>query len=239
MAQTNPRRDGNRRLLDVYLQMQHYKKWKSDLDLAKGIGFNTIRYSVPWYKAEPKPEVYDWSWIDKPIEYLVNTLKIIPVMDMIHYGTPTWMEDGVIDERFPDAIAAYASAMAMHFQGLVNHYSPHNEPSDLCLLRVGWAMAALPQSKEAWAKIGVRVAKGMDLEMQAIREAIADAVIVSVDPFFNIRSRHFDDLDRYLRPGDDAAHKEMMAAAAVYPASLAYGKVNPDHPLRTSCETRA
>ncbi|KKK49425.1 hypothetical protein LCGC14_3135190, partial [marine sediment metagenome] len=69
MAQTDPARDDNRRLLDVFLQMQHYEKWKPDLDLAAEVGVNSIRYSVPWYKAEPKPGVYDWSWIDGPIEY--------------------------------------------------------------------------------------------------------------------------------------------------------------------------
>ncbi len=133
MAQTDPARDGKRRLLDVYLQMQHYDKWKGDLDLLPSTGVNCIRYSVPWYKAEPKPGIYDWSWIDKPVEYLVNKLKIIPIMDLIHYGTPVWMPDGVIDERFPEAIANYAGAMATHFKGLVNHYSPHNEPQLTCL----------------------------------------------------------------------------------------------------------
>ena len=101
IAQTDPQRDGNRRLLDVFLQMQHYDKWKEDLDLVKEVGFNTIRYSVPWYKAEPKPGVYDWSWIDKPVEYLVDKLKILPIMDLIHYGTPAWMADGVIDAAVP------------------------------------------------------------------------------------------------------------------------------------------
>ncbi len=52
MAQTDPDCDGNRRLLDVFLQMQHYEKWKPDLDLAAEVGVNAIRYSVPWYKAE-------------------------------------------------------------------------------------------------------------------------------------------------------------------------------------------
>lgn len=100
IAQTNPVKDGNRRLLDVFFQMQHYDKWKEDLDRAASVGVNTIRYIVPWYKAEPKPGVHDWSWIDKPVEYLVTKLKIIPVMDIIHYGTPKWMADGVIDPRF-------------------------------------------------------------------------------------------------------------------------------------------
>jgi hypothetical protein len=39
IAQTNPAKDGDRRLLDVYLQMNHYERWKADLDLAKEVGF--------------------------------------------------------------------------------------------------------------------------------------------------------------------------------------------------------
>jgi hypothetical protein len=47
IAQTDPVLDGNRRLLDVFEQMQHVIKWKVDLDLVREVGFNTIRYSVP------------------------------------------------------------------------------------------------------------------------------------------------------------------------------------------------
>ena len=61
IARVNPAKDGKRRLLDVYLQMQHYEHWKRDLQLAKDVGVNCIRYSLPWYKAEPQPRVYDWS----------------------------------------------------------------------------------------------------------------------------------------------------------------------------------
>lgn len=226
IAQTNPKKDGNRRLLDVFLQMQHYEKWKEDLDLLREVGVNCIRYSVPWYKAEPKPGVYDWSWIDKPVEHLVNKLKIIPIMDLIHYGTPTWMEDGVIDPRFSDAIAKYAGAMAAHFKGLVNHYSPHNEPELTCLF-CGLVGRWPPYLKtvDSWAKIGVAVAKGMVLEMNAIRAAITDAVIVSVDPWF------LGVVDQYLGSKDDSKFQEMHLASSCYPASLAYGKIGANHPL--------
>src|SRR5690242_1066124 len=173
MAQTDPVRDGKRRLLDVFLQMQHYDKWKQDLNLLPATGVNCIRYSVPWYKAEPRPGVYDWSWIDGPVEYLVNKLKIIPIMDLIHYGTPVWMKDGIADERFPEAIGKYAGAMAAHFQGLVNHYSPHNEPQLTCMfcgLQGRWP--PYTKSVDGWVKVGVACAKGMVLEMNAIRAAI-------------------------------------------------------------------
>jgi beta-glucosidase len=223
MAQTNPARDGNRRLLDVFLQMQHYTRWKQDLDLLSSVGVNAIRYSVPWYLAEAKPGVYDWSWIDKPIDYLVNKLKIVPIMDLMHYGTPKWMEDGVIDPRFADSIGAYAGAMAAHFKGLVNHYSPQNEPGLTCIFcgLVGrWP--PYQKSVESWTRIGVQVARAMVLETQAIRAAISDSVIVSVDPYF------YEAVDGFLPKGSDPA---LRRAAAVYPASLAYGKVQPDHPL--------
>jgi beta-glucosidase/6-phospho-beta-glucosidase/beta-galactosidase len=227
MAQTDPQRDGNRRLLDVFLQMDHYRRWKEDLDLLPATGVNCLRYSVPWYRAEPKPGVYDWSWIDKPIEYLVNKLKIIPIMDLIHYGTPTWMPDGVADERFPEAIGRYADAMARHFKGLVNHYTPHNEPQITCLfcgLLKRWP--PYQGTPEAWARIGAAVAKGMVLEMQAIRAAIPDAVIVSVECLTE------GVVDRQARIGqDDPRRAEFHMASSYYPAALAYGKIAAGHPL--------
>ncbi|MGP8258316.1 MAG: family 1 glycosylhydrolase [Methanoregula sp.] len=224
MVQTDPQIDGHRRLLDVYLQMQEYERWKQDLQLAKDVGVNCIRYSVPWYRAEPKPGVYDWSWIDKPIDDLVNKLKIIPIMDLIHYGAPAWMENGVIDDRYPEALGAYAGAMASHFKGLVNHYSPQNEPELTCLFsgRTGrWP--PYEKSTQGWAKVGIRVAKAMVLETHAIREAIPDSVIVSVDPIFE------GPVDPALPGGavTDPRLRELHLAASSYPASLVYGKVKP------------
>ena len=232
MAQTDPARDGVRRRLDVYLQMQHYDKWKQDLDLLPATGVNSIRYSVPWYKAEPKPGIYDWSWIIKPIEHLVNKLKIIPIMDLIHYGTPTWMPDGVADARFPDALARYAGAMASHFKGLVNHYSPHNEPQLTCLfcgLTGRWP--PYQKSPESWAKIGVAAAKGMVQEVDAIRAAVPDAVIVSIDPWMT------GVVDSHIQiPKDDPGWQEISLASACYPASLAYGKIGSVNPFAALLE---
>ncbi len=228
IAQTDPRKDGKRRLLDVFLQMQHYDKWQDDLDLVKHVGFNCIRYSAPWYKTEPRPGVYDWSWLDKPVEYLVEKLKLIPIMDLIHYGTPAWMADGVVDERFPEAIGRYAEAMAAHYGGLVNHYSPHNEPGLNCQFCGLWGRwPPYGKSLADWAKIGVRIAKGMVLETEAIRRTLADAAIVSVDPFF------YGVVEPHLPPAppDDPVRRELLRAAAAYPASLAYGKVGIDHPF--------
>src|SRR5512135_3434627 len=70
MAQHDPRIRPGKRLLDVHLQMQHYTYWKEDLQLAADLGINAIRYSVPWYRANPAPGRYDWNWIENPIGWL-------------------------------------------------------------------------------------------------------------------------------------------------------------------------
>ncbi len=145
-------------------------------------------------------------------------------MDLIHYGTPAWMEDGVLDDRYPEAIGSYAGAMASHFKGLVNHYSPQNEPQLTCLfsgLTGRWP--PYEKSTEGWAKVGIRIAKAMALETQAIREAIPDSVILSVDPIFEGR------VDPALPDGTatDPKLRELRIAASSYPASLVYGKVKP------------
>jgi beta-glucosidase len=226
MAQADPARDGERRLLDVFLQMDHYRRWKEDLDLLPETGVNCIRYSVPWYLAEPQPGVYDWRWIDEPVDYLVNALHIIPIMDLIHYGAPTWMPDGVADEHFPEAIARYAEAMAVHFRGLVNHYTPHNEPqitARFCGLTRRWP--PYRGTPEAWTRIGLAVARGMVWETQAIRAAIPDAVILSCDAFMA------GIVDAQVERRSQALDQAFTLASGWYPASLAYGTVARDHPM--------
>lgn len=233
IAQADPQKDGHRRVLDVFLQMQHYEKWKQDLDLAAEVGVNALRYSVPWYKAEPRPGVYDWSWIDGPVDYMVNQLKIIPIMDIIHYGTPTWMPDGVQDDRFPDALAAYAFAMAKHFRGLVDHYTPHNEPQATCSLCGLWARwPPYRQSADAWARLGCHVAKAMILETQALREALPDPVLISAD--VSLEQALAGSLPVMKERAGNT--QEFRTAAALFPASLVYGKVDPDHPFAAFLE---
>jgi beta-glucosidase/6-phospho-beta-glucosidase/beta-galactosidase len=208
--------------------MQHYARWKEDLQLAADVGVNCIRYSVPWYKAEPRPGKYDWSWIDGPVEHLVTKLKIIPVMDIIHYGTPAWMEDGLADERFVDSLTAYSAAMAAHFRGLVNHYTPQNEPEINALFCAGtgrWPPYA--KSPEAWSKLGVKLAKALVLQSRAIRQEVPESVLISAEPFiFGNFAR-----EALTRNAEKPPTEQVLRDAALFPSSLALGRIPNEHPL--------
>ena len=141
-----------------------------NIELARDLGINTIRYSVPWYRSNPAPGCYDWEWLIRPVEWLVNN-GITPVMDIIHYGTPTWMAQGCGDERFPEALAEYARAFACRFAGLVNHYTPMNEPQ-LAALWCGYDGRWPPYETgvAGWHRALLSLGKALALASRALRD---------------------------------------------------------------------
>ena len=46
-------------------------------------------------------------------------LGLTIVADLVHYGTPTWLDDSFADIGYPDAIAEFAGAFAARYRGLV------------------------------------------------------------------------------------------------------------------------
>lgn len=226
MAQADPAHDGSRRVLDEFLLTQHYDRWKADLTLARDLGVGSIRYGMPWYRAEPAPGEYDFSWLDAPVRFLVDELGIVPILDLVHYGTPTWMAEGIGDARFPEALARYATAIAEHFRGRVTHYTPFNEPQ--VSVGLSGAFGSWPPyqaSASSTATLGVRIARAMVLATRSLRSALADVTIVSADPMnWTLADAVFD-----VAGLDAATLEDLRSASGSFPACLAYGKVGPGH----------
>ncbi len=224
-----PNRSG-KRLLDVFLQMQHYAMWREDLDRAAELGVNALRYSVPWYRANPRPGEYDWVWIGRSLEYLVGKLGIIPIIDLIHYGTPLWLENGVLNHEYPERIAEYASAFARQFKGLDSHYTPHNEPQISALFggyRAYWPPYLV--GVDGWTKVGLNVGRGMVLTSQALRAEVADATLISADCLAAPGSEEV--CQKLGVEVTEPERDEFEYQVATFPACLAYGKVQPSTPF--------
>ena len=225
MAQTD--RPG-KRLLDVFLQMKHYDRWLEDLRLAKDLGINAIRYSVPWYISNPRAGRYDWDWIARPIEWLVRN-GVTPIIDLIHYGTPTWMEDGILNDAFPERFAEYAFAFARRFSPGVSHYTPVNEPQTSASLS-GHKGVWPPylQGVEGWSRLCLPLARALVLSSRALRDAVDQPVLISADCTFTPSWREIATAAGQpdLEPrGDD----DLLLS--FFPASLAYGRIDCDSPL--------
>lgn len=223
LAEFPPNIRPGKRLLDEYLHMGHYDQWEHDLTLAKSLGINAIRYSVPWYLSNPKPGKYDWSWISKPVEWLVAR-QIIPIMDLLHYGTPLWMDNGFLNPDFPDYFNEYVSEFARQFTGLLDHYTPVNEPQTTLLLS-GYLAEWPPylSGLEGWIKLALPLARAMVKASGALRVNLPGVILISADCHNNPGWKPFCDVC-----GIDSKDESSELLFEYFPASLAYGKIEPN-----------
>ncbi len=170
------------RPLDEYELMGHYRHWRDDLSRAKPIGFKALRWGIPWYRVEPKPCEFDWSWTDEVIPYIVEELGITPIIDLMHYGCPLWLEKEFINKQYPKAVADYAKAFAEHYKSLVRYYTPLNEPvvnAIWCGKRGVWPPYLKGDS--GYIRLMLQLTRGIQNTVEAIKQVQPEAVMVHVE----------------------------------------------------------
>ena len=218
IPQTRP----GHRPLDEYDLIGHYDHWREDLALARDLGMQAIRWGVPWYRVEPRPGRFDWSWTDQVVPYMVDELGITPIVDLIHYGCPLWLEREFDNPDYPRAVADYAAAFARRYSGLVQWYTPLNEPlmnALLCGKQGVWPPYL--RGDAGYIRVMMQLVKGMLATVEAIKAIDTSAIMVHVEAA---------GLSRTARP-------ELMPLAVEdqYRRMLAWdlltGMVTPDHPL--------
>lgn len=209
-------------VLDEYALTQHDRCWRTDLDLAASLGIGAIRYGVPWPRVNPAPGQFDWGWLDDVLAYAVQEKRLLVIPDLVHYGTPPWLDDAFVDPAFPGAMADYAGAFTRRYSALINHYTPLNEPlvtASFCGARGVWPPYL--EGDSGWLRVVAGVVAGIRTAIEAIRAADENAVIVHVEAAKLIRSTN---------DGSDAA-LTIEQERAFLPTDLLLGRVNDAHPL--------
>src|SRR5215216_7072494 len=170
------------RALDEYELTQHYRFWKQDFDRVAETGVKALRWGIPWYRIQPAPDRWDWEWTDRALDYLVNVKSITPILDLMHYGTPLWLENSFINANYPKHVADYAHAVVTRYKSLVRYYSPLNEPmvnADYCGNKAEWPPYL--SGDDGYIKLTLALAKGIVLTTQAIKAEQPDAITVQVE----------------------------------------------------------
>jgi beta-glucosidase/6-phospho-beta-glucosidase/beta-galactosidase len=170
------------RTLDEYALTQHYTRWAEDLDLIASLGVPAARYGIPWYRVEPRPGEFDWSWTDRVLERLVTVHRIEPIVDLMHYGTPGWLERACLDPDYPGRVSGYAHAFAARYRDLCSWYTPLNEPRIHAWYsaRLGW-WPPYNRSCQAFSRALVALARGIVETQRAVLAAQPEALFVHVD----------------------------------------------------------
>jgi len=169
------------RTLEEYELTQHYDHWREDVGLIATLGLGAARYGIPWYRVNPAPGEFDWRWTDEVIPALVAT-GVEPIIDLVHYGTPTWLLDSFLNPDYPERVAEYAGAFATRYRDLLRWYTPLNEP------RVNaWYAGRIglwPPYRRGWSgftEVLLQLCRGIVLTEAALRAALPEVVLVHVD----------------------------------------------------------
>ena len=114
--------------IDEYRWTQHDRFWREDFErIANDLGCRWLRYALPWHEIERQPGQFDWRWMDERMD-LFERLGITPLLDLVHFGVPTWLPDAFADADFPVALERFARAFGERFAGRVKIVCPVNEP---------------------------------------------------------------------------------------------------------------
>lgn len=212
------------RALDEYELTQHYTQWRGDLERAADAGIKILRWGVPWFKVEPSKGVFDWTFTDEVLPYMVNELGITPIIDLVHYGTPVWLEGSFVDDAYSDCVADYAKAFAERYGNLVRYYTPLNEPTvnaEFSGLKGEWPPYL--RESEGYVRVLLPISLGIQKTVRAIKSVDDDAIFVAVEAMH---------LGIAVSSGAEKAAREVF-----YQDLLCYdlvrGVVTDEHPLHT------
>ena len=211
------------RTLDEYELTEHYARWRDDLDLFAELGLKTVRYGIPWHRVNPSPGAWDFTWLDGPLERLLE-LGIQPIVDLVHYGVPAWIDGAYLHPDYDRFVAEYAARVAERFKGRIRAYTPLNEPriAGWYCGRLGW----WPPARRGWrgfVSVMIAVCRGIVRTVEAQR---------AIDP--EIVHAHVDATDLYEADSPDLSAEALRRQAIVFLAlDLITGRVNAEHELRS------
>ncbi|MDQ2973011.1 MAG: glycoside hydrolase family 1 protein [bacterium] len=82
--------------------IEHYKRYKEDIAIAKSLNHNALRFGIEWARLEPEEGVWDKKEWDHYKDY-INELKsqgITPMLNIWHWTMPIWFtEKGGLEHK--------------------------------------------------------------------------------------------------------------------------------------------
>ena len=167
--------------IDEYQWTGHDKQWREDFRRVKELGCQWMRYSLCWHLIETSPGVYDWSWADERINY-ARELGINLIVDLVHFGTPTWLPEAFGDIDFPSAIERFAREFGKRYTGVVRSVCPINEPL-ITALFAGDVGIWPPHGRGVMSYMSLlsRLGQGLCRSIRALRETMSSVEIVICD----------------------------------------------------------
>jgi beta-glucosidase len=114
--------------------------WATDLDLAKGLGLNTYRFSLEWARIEPEEGLFSVAMLDhyKAVVEGCRARGLTPMVTFNHFTVPRWLAaaGGWTNLKSPQLFARYCDRAMRHLGAQIGYATTLNEPNIMQILRV-------------------------------------------------------------------------------------------------------
>ncbi|MFT4157378.1 MAG: family 1 glycosylhydrolase [Microbacterium sp.] len=221
-----PQSGPGERALDEYELTEHYQHWREDLGLAAEVGAEFVRWGIPWHRVNPGKGEWDWMWVDSVMDRFAE-LGVRPIVDLLHYGTPLWIDGEFAHPDFPLYFEEFAARAAERYAAIATDYTPVNEPmihARFCG-DIGYWPPKLT-GETGYNTIAVALAEGFVRAQRAVAGVLGERATFV----------HVDATARFA--GDVAGgHRELVAlqrAQSFLVEDLVTGGVGTEHPLAAS-----
>jgi beta-glucosidase len=136
--------------------------WPQDMDLARGMGLNSYRFSIEWARIEPEPGLFSVAMLDHYKRMIAGARErgLNPVVTFNHFSAPRWFSamGGWTNGESIQLFARFCDRAARHLADGISHAITFNEPNILLVLR---AVILPPQVLEAQKTMLAEAARRM------------------------------------------------------------------------------
>jgi beta-glucosidase len=159
-----------------------FELWPLDLDLVRGLGLNSYRFSIEWSRIEPEQGKFSVAMLDHYARIIdgCHERGLTPLVTFNHFTCPRWFgaAGGWSNPEAPGAFARYCEFVARRVAARIGYAVTLNEPNLMRLLR--------------WLGLPQQVFDGQRAMLAAAAKALG------VPKFSTANTANLEDLDAQL-----------------------------------------
>jgi beta-glucosidase len=112
-----------------------YHRYRDDIVLMSGLGFNAFRFGIEWARIEPARGEFSAAALAHYRRVLATCRehRITPIVTFHHYTLPRWLQEagGFLFDEFPQLFERYCARAAAALGDLIAYACTINEPEGL------------------------------------------------------------------------------------------------------------
>ena len=122
----------------------HYHRYREDLDLLAGLGFNAYRFSLEWSRIEPEEGEFSNAALEhyRRMCGACRERGLEPIVTFHHFTTPRWVaaRGGWVGPETADYFGRFCERAAAHLGDLMARACTLNEPNVVAAFGYRWGL---------------------------------------------------------------------------------------------------